>query len=373
MTKKIKVCFLFFGVISITLSCANNSETDNKVIPFQQIKRQSRLAFIRSFTLDESIYKIGRIGLMGDHFVSPDGDVYLKDLQNKVYCVFDSLGNFRHILGKKGKGPGELTYPESISIDPDGNIYVFDREKFASVVYDRNNRFIAEYKFDKCFPRTGNIQFTNRDTLITLFCATRDNLYDAIELFHQLDSNFQIIRSIAIDYPPIYKQLELGNYQFHRWVADDDFIYILHRALPEVYKHDRDGKLVSTIPITQAKHYKKINEKQLKTTDFVKLGKFLSKYSFASGIFMFRANLLLILTFNQNFPSDFTNPLSITREHRTFYYNIVTTNGEEIMPTDSQLPGDILYVTKNGQVYILETDEPGNRKIGVYEIVLEEI
>ncbi|CUT05028.1 hypothetical protein [Candidatus Kryptobacter tengchongensis] len=38
------------------------------------------------------------------------------------------------------------------------------------------------------------------------------------------------------------------------------------------------------------------------------------------------------------------------------------------IPSDIRLPGILLVVDKDGRCYIYESDEPGNKVIGIYEL-----
>ena len=110
---------------------------------------------VRKFTLDgKLLMQIGTAGvssgfMSGKPFckcthsaVSPSGDIYVSDgYQNACIHKFDPDG--RHLLswGTPGTGPGEFNLPHNICCDPDGWIYVADRENSRVQIFDPNGRY----------------------------------------------------------------------------------------------------------------------------------------------------------------------------------------------------------------------------------------
>jgi len=52
------------------------------------------------------------------------GAFYICDYGNKRVQVFDREGRFVRTLGHVGQGPGEYTFPSSVHVDADGNVYI---------------------------------------------------------------------------------------------------------------------------------------------------------------------------------------------------------------------------------------------------------
>ena len=63
---------------------------------------------------------------------------------NYVY-KFDSDGKFITKWGSKGTGDGEFNYPEGISVDSSGNVYVADSFNHRIQKFDSNGKFIAKW------------------------------------------------------------------------------------------------------------------------------------------------------------------------------------------------------------------------------------
>lgn len=110
---------------------------------------------VRKFTLDgKLLLEIGTVGvssgfMSGKPFckcthsaVSPSGDILVSDgYQNACIHKFAPNGKLLKSWGTPGTGPGEFNLPHNICCDPDGWIYVADRENSRVQVFDQEGRF----------------------------------------------------------------------------------------------------------------------------------------------------------------------------------------------------------------------------------------
>lgn len=104
---------------------------------------------------------LGRMRIPGDdvgHFNQPtdiafdrEGNVYVTDGEgNSRVLKFDKYGNLLLGWGMKGAGPGQFDLPHSIAVDGD-LVYVGDRENTRIQIFDRNGRFLREWKLGHPF------------------------------------------------------------------------------------------------------------------------------------------------------------------------------------------------------------------------------
>lgn len=110
---------------------------------------------VRKFTLDGTpLLEIGTAGvssgfMSGKPFckcthsaVSPNGDIFVSDgYQNACIHKFDPSGKLIKSWGTAGTGPGEFNLPHNICCDPDGWIYVADRENSRVQIFDDEGRY----------------------------------------------------------------------------------------------------------------------------------------------------------------------------------------------------------------------------------------
>src|SRR5688500_17467853 len=73
----------------------------------------------------ESFFRVGR----GTVAVDGAGNIHVVDFDAKRVVVFDSTGVHLRTLGGPGQGPGELMFPNTISLTPDGRVTVLDFSK----------------------------------------------------------------------------------------------------------------------------------------------------------------------------------------------------------------------------------------------------
>ena len=71
-------------------------------------------------------------------------------------------GKLIKIIGKKGRGPGELMGPHNLAFDSRGRLFVADRGNNRIQILEKEGRFIAEWRN---FGRPNGLFVTSDDTL----------------------------------------------------------------------------------------------------------------------------------------------------------------------------------------------------------------
>ncbi|HEX6442646.1 MAG TPA: peptidyl-alpha-hydroxyglycine alpha-amidating lyase family protein, partial [Stellaceae bacterium] len=78
--------------------------------------------------------------------LSPDLDIYVSDgYANARVHKFDPNGKLLFSWGECGSDPGQFNIPHNIVSDPDGWIYVADRENHRVQVFDKNGRYETQW------------------------------------------------------------------------------------------------------------------------------------------------------------------------------------------------------------------------------------
>ncbi len=73
-----------------------------------------------------------------------DGRLYVGQPTKGTVLVFDAKGAPLGVIGKSGRGVGELNSPAGIDVDSAGNVYVADPEHAKVVVYDAKGGLVRE-------------------------------------------------------------------------------------------------------------------------------------------------------------------------------------------------------------------------------------
>jgi 6-bladed beta-propeller protein len=107
--------------------------------------------------------------------VSPDGEIYVADgYGNARIHRFTPEGEWRASFGDVGQGPGEFMTPHSIIVDRQGRLVVCDRENDRVQLFDRDGRWIAEWRglcgpMDLCECDDGAILVTDQVPSVNAF------------------------------------------------------------------------------------------------------------------------------------------------------------------------------------------------------------
>ena len=82
--------------------------------------------------------------------VDPEGNVYVLDRDaywgGGVVQKFDGNGNFLAMWGSRGSGDGQFWEPTDIAVDLDGNVYVTDYDRMDIQKFDSSGTFLASLK-----------------------------------------------------------------------------------------------------------------------------------------------------------------------------------------------------------------------------------
>ncbi|NOX37254.1 MAG: 6-bladed beta-propeller [Calditrichaeota bacterium] len=351
----------------VLLFLLNCSTENNNRITLPSVIQPIALKKIDEIILDESRYRIGRIGY--GHYVDKNY-LYLIDRANYNCLQYSMTGAFTRIIGKRGKGPGEYTEPLSIFADNDKKeILIFDAAKFAIIAYTFDNHYLFEKTFSNGYPFPGEIQKINSHYIIAYLNYEGNNRWKHIHYFHFLDEKLNPTHSVRIDFPELYEKFNLINLATLQWYYHfkSQKIYLVYLALPEIHIYNHNN--LTAIWKLNLPGFKQINRQVNSSNLFIKR-KIFSRYTYVNALFEVMPDYLMVTYYKQNLPPIGKFKLFETRKYRTYYYVILDLkNKKQIVPQRSQLPGYIIG-SQNGKIFILENDEPDNRKIGVYEVQL---
>ena len=100
-------------------------------------------------------FSFGSFGHKNDQFkspryvtTSPDNHFYVSDHHNHCVKVFDEEGNFKFKFGAKGRGDGEMSFPEGIAfLDWANGILIADEGNNRVCKFDQ--RFVILYQIGR--------------------------------------------------------------------------------------------------------------------------------------------------------------------------------------------------------------------------------
>jgi len=351
-----KIFFLLLGLL--ILSC--KKDKDGSVFYSKILDNKFAL-----------LNKIGEIKIREtrDRFIGVvmEGRIYSKwvvildRVQSKIYLVNKKTGEIDISFGSKGEGPGEMVDPRHFDISKDGRIYVQDIRRVSC--FDTAGRFL----YSLPFPPPGLVSAER------VVKVRNDRIYlTVIEDKYSKPKDRYKSRSIGVFdlhgnlldlfgvHDEIAKTFTYGAGS--TWFDFDRFgnIYSVDWKTYRIYKYDSTYKLVKVFGF-QGKFRLPVEDIPW-NLPFPEISKRLMKSSATESIIVSGDYV-----FHQFY--DLTEEAVRARNHlyNRYYLKVYDLDGNYI-PSDIELPGILLDVDENGKLYICESDEPGNKRIGIYEL-----
>ena len=99
--------------------------------------------------LEDNTWRIGQSGVFqplanGEVIVRSDGELYVLNFKEAFINHYDAAGRKKGTIGRKGRGPGEFTYPTRFCHN-DGKLFVFDVMTGAISSFTEEGAFIKQY------------------------------------------------------------------------------------------------------------------------------------------------------------------------------------------------------------------------------------
>ena len=146
--------FLIAGALIVAsfTGCKDNTkavqrvEADEESIPERQLQYAGKVALElrESFDLefDKDMPGIGRVEWMG---ISPEGTLMVTDGVTHQAHEINYLDNkYIRSFGRTGRGPGEHVSTKTMTIDPEGRVYLLDAVRGQILRYDRKGRYLDQ-------------------------------------------------------------------------------------------------------------------------------------------------------------------------------------------------------------------------------------
>jgi hypothetical protein len=182
-------------------------------------------------SMDDENYIFGSIN---DVEVDLWGNIYVLDGKMTRIVKFDRDGKFILRFGKKGQGPGEFGFPESMVLDSDRNIYVLSSGK--ALVFDENGKYLLSFPYN--FYGI-DIALDNEENLI-LLGARDDGIFHVYDrkgnYLYSYGSSFKVPDEFAI-----FKQARFSKLPIRLWSIEDE-VYVLNPYRLEIHVY-KDGRI----------------------------------------------------------------------------------------------------------------------------------
>jgi len=108
--------------------------------------------------------------------------LYIVDAQDCAVKIFSKDGEFLRVVGRKGRGPGELSFPSGVSVIG-GRLYVADKFNYRVQAFDRAGEpcggFSTPFAPDKAWALTGETLLVTSNPTGRLAAEKMLHIYDA--------------------------------------------------------------------------------------------------------------------------------------------------------------------------------------------------
>jgi len=353
-------------LLVILFGCSSNSERDyDHYIGYR--KENVKLEKIRQFTICETSENF--IGII-DNVKFKQGQIVISDYVQPVLLFIDPSNGklLKSIKFKKGKGPGEVLNIENFDVASD-KIYLYDRGNLRFSVFDTMGIYIRSIPWginaDLLIASSGGLIV--RDNKIYVHVV--ESRYNSEALRYKskviaiLDTSFNVLKTFGV-MDKIYQKVRVYLTKTPFCFDSSGNIYYTQSPTYRIYRYDSYGNLVKIFGVKG--DFKQIEEDVPTFAPQQKLSEIFAKYSWNIKLSYLHVGSGYIL---QNYHSP-TLEFYRTRDFlkSKHYLRVYDIEGNYV--DDIELPGIFLTAAENDEIYILESDEPGNRRIGVYRLLI---
>ncbi|CUT04248.1 hypothetical protein JGI3_00790 [Candidatus Kryptobacter tengchongensis] len=348
--------FIFVVLILFT-ACEYVKKLDNKCYESKSENKGCRLYKVGEIKLNENHKKfIGEIMNARVKYKK----MFLSDRVSPVVLVINMKGEIEKIIGRKGKGPGEMLEVLSLDVN-DGLIYLYDMGNRRFNVFDTSGNFLTSFNLssnlygltyikargDKLYLSVIEPKFLNPNEIYkSRNIAVIDTSGNLLALFGERDNIFKKFKSRYFN--AVFDFDKLGN------------IYVAQSGTYRIYKYDDKNNFLKCFG--HRGNFNLIDQDIPWDLPIHKTIELILKYSDTWSIHV--VDSLIYYQF-VNLTIE-----GITRKdpfYHHYYLKVYDIDGNYIQ-SDIKLPGEILDIDEEGNIYIYEDNEPGNRRIGIYRL-----
>lgn len=351
----------------LLVSCNYRSNNENSSEALSNDPTQIGLTKVSEIIISDDNLQIGRIE--APMLVSEDDGeeifIFYDSGLNQV-IITDSDGNFRQTIGRYGSGPDEFNHITSIGIDG-GSLVVYDGALAKVKIFSLDGEIIDMYDGiikDNIWLRSNRVFATDSNYYIGIQEAkysTSNNHWESSTVA-EYDKSGKLISLFGEYDPSLVKSHILYNYP-NIVISDDGHVYSTHRTSYQIQKLNlKDKELVSQFgSLTES--FKISDERPNPSDPRSRKNEINSKFSFVGDSFVTNEYFLFYFF---NFTEEYWE-LRDPNDKENYFY--VYNKNDEFLG-EIKLKYFPLSADKNGNVYLLENDNPDNFKIGVYTIEL---
>ena len=181
--------------------------------------------------------------------VDDEENIYVCDVKASQIRVFDKNGDYVRTIGKKGQGPGEMSYPIDIKALPEGVLIVNDSNQLRLNYFSMNGEHLRTLSTSQLavFRRPA---VDSQGNIVAGFVILGDKLmYELTKFDPDLNPVFTITTHPLLSRPPtLLHYFEISRTTNLVWnVNEEDHIIWGLMTKYELFVHNPEGKLIMKI------------------------------------------------------------------------------------------------------------------------------
>lgn len=352
----------FFILIFLVISCATK---DSNKFSCESVILKDKT--IKLFRVNEIVIKEDNEKFIGEimHGVVRHGKLFISDRVKNAIVVLNISGFVEKVIGKKGSGPGEMVEISNFDVSDNGLIYLYDMGNKRFSIFDTSGFFHGTFNLNTNLYGATNIKVKEGKIYIDVI---EPRFFSASEIYKSsrvavIDTTGNLIVLFAKS-DEIFKKYKLRY--FNTMFDFDKFgnIFIAQSGTFRIYKYDNQYNFVKCFGYKGK--FKLVDQDIPWNLPPYKTSQLILKYSDTWSIYV-RDSLVYYQFVNLTEESiKRRNPF-----YHRYYLKVYDLDGNYI-PSDIELPGRILDVDDEGRIYIYEDNEPGKRRIGVYKLKIKD-
>jgi hypothetical protein len=245
-----RICPAAWPTLLITIGLAACVDADNAesrvhvINPANPEQPSCELTFSEDLTIGVADHPATHaIGEIIAWAVGDDGTIYILDFNEPGVRIYSEDGDFRRVVGRRGRGPGEFERPYRIAVRGDKFI-VYDHQLSRLAMFDSTGRHISTGTLPFYPESDVNPQLTDDGRVLV---STLANVDGRVAQIHELSNRYELVRSFGE--PPI--DLEPGDNGLLAWGAidagPDGSVWFSPAADYEIRRYDPAGTLRASI------------------------------------------------------------------------------------------------------------------------------
>jgi len=262
MKNKIRVIsiVLFLSALIILVSCGKQKSewkgTIEEVDGVTIVKNPKEPIYSADvFSLEEELTIEDEEGEEGFMFlnilnlvVDEEENIYVCDTKAAHIIVFDKNGDFLRTIGKKGQGPGEMSYPLDIHVFPQRELMVNDINQLRIHFFSLNGEYLRGFSTSRlgAFRRP---EVDSHGNMVAGFLIPGDEIRTVLKKFtSDLSPVFTITTQPLVTKPPTLEYFEIRRTTNLVWdiTVEDDIIWGVITKY-EIFVHNTEGNLIKKI------------------------------------------------------------------------------------------------------------------------------